>query len=198
MGALERLYAAMEPLRLYALHRNSLVDRELMAYCAGFALLEERMEDIRRMAFIQTARGEELARYEYLVGLVTRPEADDETRRRHVLYRMGAAADDFSREGMVNAIRVLGMEAELVEDIPREALEVRCLEIADPALDLDRLKSGVLAVLPAHLEIVFDIGEMTWDMFDETGIDWDDFDRVRFTWTEFDINGHNLLKGSGD
>lgn len=193
---LTRMVEALRPLGLYRLENGSLVDRELAAYEAAFAVAEELLAEIRRQAFVQTAEGEALSRHEKLVGLAPRPELDDETRRTLVLYRLGVAPLDFTLEGMRGSIRAAGMEAELDEDFSGEALTVRCAEMIDPSLDLDRLKAGVQTVLPAHLLTEFDIGNLTWDMLEATGVEWDGWDREDMTWNEFDINGHKLFGNS--
>lgn len=192
--ALEGIYRALAPLRLYRLEENSLIDRELAAYEAAFAPVEKRMEEAGRQGAVQTASGEALARHERLVGLTPRLTLEEKTRRELVLYRMGAAPFDFSREGMLSSIRAAGMEAEIREDPAGEEIAVRCLGVIDATLDLDSLKAGVRTVLPAHLPAEFDFGELTWEMLEETGITWDDWDGADMTWTEFDLNGIGINK----
>jgi len=50
-------------------------------------------------------------------------------------------------------------------------------------------------MLPAHLKAEYDIGVMTWDMFDALDPDWDLWDSEDFTWSYFDMDGHNLFAG---
>lgn len=192
-AALEGLYAELAPLRIYKLRTGSLIDQELAVYGAAFAMVEQRLEEIRRASGVQTADGEALALHEALVGLTPRDGLDIETRRSLVLYRLGAAPLDFTCEGIRNAIRAAGMEAKLTEDPGGEALVVHCVRVLDASLDLDGMKRAVRAVLPAHLEVEFDMGELTWDMFDGGGIDWDRWDAADMTWGDFDLNGHSLL-----
>lgn len=194
MGSLEGLYEALEPLRLYALHRDGLVDRELSAYGAGFSILEDAIRETWSQAFVQTAAGPQLDRHEKMVGLLPRGELDDETRRALVLYRMGYAPFDFNREGMLSSIRACGMEAEIAEDPENETVTVRCVDIIDKSLDLDRLKNVVRTVLPVHLEADFDTGELTWNMLEAAGADWTAWDAKNFTWNEFDLDGHTIFQ----
>lgn len=187
------LYEALAPLRLYRLRENSLIDRELAAYGAAFLVAEQLLSDAARQAFVQTADSDVLARYEELVGLAPRDGMDVDARRLLVLYRLGAAPFDFHYEGMVNSVRATGMEAEIVENPAGESILVRCLGIVDASLDLDAMKRSVRAVLPAHLICEFEMGELTWDLFDGSAIDWDSFDNTGMTWGDFDLNGHKWL-----
>lgn len=173
--AVDALYEALAPLKLYALEQDSLVDKELAAYGAGFSLVEELLADIEAQAFIHTTTGESLARHEQLVGLVPQPGSDLETRRSLVLYRLGVAPHDYTLSGLTSSIRAAGMEALITELPESESLRVRCERLIDTTMDLERLLDSVESMLPAHLEILFDIGEMTWDMFDSYGAAWTDW-----------------------
>lgn len=196
-AAVQNIYTALAPLRLYALNSGGLIDSELAAYDAAFAVVEQLLDEVLARAFVQTASGEALARYEKLVGLSPRQKLADATRRELVLYRLAVAPFDFHREGMASSIRAAGMEAELVEHPAAEALTVRCREILDPSLDLDSLTASVRAMLPAHLAAEIDIGSLTWDRFDAADPDWDDWDAADMTWTAFDLDGHNIFTEQG-
>lgn len=47
-------------------------------------------------------------------------------------------------------------------------------------------------MLPAHLEVEFDIGVLTWEMFEAIGLDFAAWDSRDFTWEWFDLNGEKL------
>lgn len=193
MAALDNLYEALEPLRLYALHTHSLVDRELAVYGKALSGVEELAADLMRQTFVQTATEEDLARHEKLVGLVERQNAQLDARREMVLYRMGVAPQDYTVAGLTASIRTAGMVARLEEHPREESLLVHCQELLDQSVDLDWLKREVAAMLPAHVEFQFDIGVMTWDLFDTGDVSWDHWDATGMTWTEFDIHGHEKL-----
>ena len=57
---------------------------------------------------------------------------------------------------------------------------------------LDEVKRQVLKMLPAHLEAEFDIGVLTWEMFEGFGLDFSGWDARDFTWEWFDLNGEKL------
>lgn len=187
------LYERLKPLKIYALNRNSLIDCELAAYEVAFSLLDSALEDIRAQAFVQTADGEGLRLHEKLVGLQERPGLGLDTRRALVLYRRSIAPFDFNLEGMLSSIRGAGMEAEIIENRAGEGLKIISKNLIDDFADLDSVKASLFKMLPAHLECEFDIGFLTWDMFDGENVSWDDWDALNFTWEQFDIDADKLF-----
>jgi len=99
------LYTLLEPLGLYKLRQNSLIDAELAAYGAGLSLVEQALEELHAQAFVQTAYGEGLLRHEKLVGLQERGGVALHTRRQLVLYRLSTSPFDFTLEGMHGSVR---------------------------------------------------------------------------------------------
>lgn len=187
------LYERLEPLKLYALRQNSLIDCELAAYEEGFSMFNEALDEILHQAFVQTATGNGLSLHEKLVGLHERPSVSLETRRTLVLYRRSIAPFDFNLSGMISSILAVGMEAEIIENYDNESLKIISKKLIDDFFDLDSVKASLFTMLPAHLEAEFDIGFMTWDMFDSCGIIWDEWDEKDFTWEEFDVHADNLF-----
>lgn len=192
-NAINAIYEALRPLRLYRLGQDSGIDHELMAYEVAFAAAAAALDQLERQAFVQTATGSALALHEKLVGLTPRDTLGDDARRDLVLYRMGTAPFDFTLRGMVNSVRAAGMEATILEDVPGEHLTVRCVRIVDQSLELDELTASVRKVLPAHLDVTFDIGDLTWDMFEAGDVAWERWDATGMTWGDFDLNGHNIF-----
>lgn len=187
------LYARLEPLRIYALGQNSLIDCELAAYETAFSMLRQALDGIPSDAFVQTATTRGLALHEKLVGLHDRPGVSLDARRALVLYRMSVAPFDFNLSGMISSILAAGLEAEIIEDYKNERLKIISRNLIDDFYDLDALKTAVFTMLPAHLEAEFDIGFMTWDMFEDYNITWDDWNSMDFTWEQFDIDADKLF-----
>jgi len=148
---------------------------------AAFSLVEQRLEELRAQAFVQTAYGEGLLRHEKLVGLQERGSVDLDTRRALVVYRLSTSPYDFTLEGMVRSVRAAGMEAEITENFPDESLSIISKRLIDDFTDLDAVKASLDTMLPAHLKAEYDIGVMTWDMFDALDPDWDLWDSEDFT-----------------
>lgn len=187
------LYDRLKPLKIYALEKSSLIDCELAAYETAFALINATIEDVRAQAFVQTATGDGLRLHEKLVGLQERPGLSLDTRRALVLYRRSIAPFDFNLEGMLSSMRGAGMEAEIIEDYTGERLKIISRNLIDDFVDLDSVKASLLTMLPAHLECEFDIGFLTWDMFEGKDILWEEWDSLDFTWEQFDIDADKIF-----
>ena len=57
---------------------------------------------------------------------------------------------------------------------------------------LDQMKRHVYAMLPAHLEVILDIGSLTWLLFDLKNLSFSHLDSLDFTWEWFDLHGEEL------
>jgi hypothetical protein len=182
------LYQKLEPLKLYALGAQSLVDAELQAYGSAFAELENEFERVHAQAFVQTSTGEGLSKHEQVVGLSSRSYLDDESRRALVLYRKSVAPFDYTLTGMQNSIGAAGMRADIIQNYDQESLTIVSHGLIDSFLALEDVKASLSKMLPAHLEIVLDMGSITWDMLELMVTDWNYWDSKDFTWEQFDID----------
>lgn len=191
--SLGRMTALLAPLHLYRLGQQSLIDAELAAYAAAFTPVEERLGEISRQAFVQTADGDALRRYESLVGLPERSDVAAERRRELVLYRLGVAPFDFTAAKMLDTVRAAGIEARILEMPEEEALSVQTKDLIDPTLNMDIARMRLETLLPAHLEWELDFGTLTWDMFDEAAPNWNRWDSLDFIWEDFDTSGHRIF-----
>jgi hypothetical protein len=180
-------------LRLYNLRSGSLVHAELAAYDEVFILLEEMLAGILRDAFVQTAQGEALRRFETLVGLPARSDVSAANRRELVIYRMSVAPYDFTAVKMLNSVRAAGVEAEIIEDAQNERLHVNSHALIDPTLTIELARERLEALLPAHLEWELDFGFTTADDFDSLDLTWNELDAFDLAWQEADTFFSNLV-----
>ena len=90
------------------------------------------------------------------------------------------------------ALLAAGLEAALQEEFSRRLIRVTDARIIGGYQTLDEVKPQVRRMLPAHLEVEFDIGILTWEMFEGFGLDFAAWDRRDFTWEWFDLNGDKL------
>ena len=176
----ESMVALLDPLRLYDLSPGSFVSRELMAYAAGLALFRQRLEQCRDDLFLVTCSLERLAR------------TDEASRREMAAVKLSIGEGDFTPEGIRRSLLAAGLEAELEEDFSQRLIRVTDARIIGGYQTLDEVKAQVRRMLPAHLEVEFDIGVLTWEMFEAIGLDFAAWDSRDFTWEWFDLNGEKL------
>jgi len=179
MTSLEKLYEMLAPLRLYALGRGSLIDAELAAYGAGFAIVEDALRRAESAAHISFADGGALDLHEAAVGLPNRAGVCDQVRRELILRRLGGPFPA-TRAGTEEALGSCGLIDPQIEERDG-ALLVSVAGIA-PGMTADQAWELALRVLPAHLP-VFALGQ-SWDEWDGAAKTWDERDALQRSWTE--------------
>ncbi len=190
--AFEGMLNTLGPMKLYDLSEGSLIWCELAAYEAGFSVIREKLEKLWADSFIQTCTQERLAQWERLLRLPSRSSASLENRREIVGYKLAVAPGDYYLEGMTRSIRAAGLDAQIVEDPPMGPLTLTGASSAGGFDSLDQMKRHVYAMLPAHLEVILDIGSLTWLLFDLKNLSFSHLDSLDFTWEWFDLHGEEL------
>lgn len=190
-AGLVSMTALLDPLRLYDLSEGSHIFRELQAYAAGLELFRQRLERCRDDLFLATCSLERLARWEELLDLPV-ARSGEASRREMAAVKLSLGEGDFTPEGIRRSLLAAGLEAALQEEFSRRLIRVTDARIIGGYQTLDEVKQQVRRMLPAHLEVEFDIGILTWEMFEGFGLDFAAWDRRDFTWEWFDLNGDKL------
>ena len=190
-AGLASMTALLDPLRLYDLSEGSHIFRELQAYAAGLELFRQRLERCRDDLFLATCSLERLARWEELLDLPV-ARSGEASRREMAAVKLSLGEGDFTPEGIRRSLLAAGLEAALQEEFSRRLIRVTDARIIGGYQTLDEVKQQVRRMLPAHLEVEFDIGILTWEMFEGFGLDFAAWDCRDFTWEWFDLNGDKL------
>lgn len=190
-AGLASMTALLDPLRLYDLSEGSHIFRELQAYAAGLELFRQRLKRCRDDLFLATCSLERLARWEELLDLPV-ARSGEASRRKMAAVKLSLGEGDFTPEGIRRSLLASGLEAALQEEFSRRLIRVTDARIIGGYQTLDEVKQQVRRMLPAHLEVEFDIGILTWEMFEGFGLDFAAWDRRDFTWEWFDLNGDKL------
>lgn len=194
MTCRESFYRLLSSLKLYRLGCKSLIDAEIESYLAGFEMVEQSLRDLWHSAFIMTSDSQQLSRFERLLGLCVNTDLPLENRRLMALWRMSVGPNDFHEEGILQAIRSAGLDAELVCSPPHQ-VTIKGLRFLGDFSSLDEIARAIDAFLPAHLDVVLDVGLMTWQDFDGLDKTWQQLDEMDLTFQSFDLG--NLLPKTG-
>lgn len=195
-NSITNCYQLLRPLHLYALSGNTLVDAELAAYDAGFALVEDALNTLVRETLIQTATGYGLSLREQIMGLWLRRANSNEKRRELLLYRLSVAPNDYNLVGMHSSMRAAGLNAKIVEDIPNERIRIIEDGYISDFENIDAVLEDIRHMMPAHLDADFEIGNYTWAEFETACVICDEFDAKDVTWGKLDIDGATIFGGS--
>ena len=164
-----------------------------MAYAAGLALFRQRLEQCRDDLFLATCSLERLARWEELLDLPV-ARTDEASRREMAAVKLSIGEGDFTPEGIRRSL-LAGCRSGSGTGrgfLPAADPGHRCPDhrrLPDPGRSQG---PGAGRMLPAHLEVEFDIGVLTWEMFEAIGLDFAAWDSRDFTWEWFDLNGEKL------
>ena len=178
---------------IYSLEEGGLVEAELLSYAAVLEDLECLLTDTAREAIPLTAQNSGLVAYEELLGQDP-ADLSVQKRRDMIVYALSMQPKDFDKQGILRALRSLGIETEILEQPLEERITVKITEFSGNIHDYDKLREDARGILPAHLEIIFEMSSFTWDEFDAKDLTWDEFEANSFTWDEFEINGSQLQK----
>jgi len=64
---------------------------------------------------------------------------------------------------------------------------IRFVDTAGVPPNLEDLKKAVRAVVPAHLEIIYEFNYFLWSDLDALGWTWDELDTLNLTWDELEV-----------
>ena len=192
MNSKQRLYRLLSPLKLYSLRGNTLVDAELASYLAVMQIVEQKLRQLYSGLFVALADGQQLKRWERMVGIPIKENVSLEERRRMVLERLSVTPQDFTKEGLQKALASAGIQVE-IQELPQEG-KIRIISkgITGGHFTLDEVKQAINRFLPSHLTTEFDIGSLTWEMFDQKDYTFAQWDGKGATWEYFDLNGEML------
>lgn len=188
-------YRLLRPLRLYSLVGGTLVDAELAAYDAGFALAEGGLDELEAESFVQTAAGYGLALREEMMQLWLRPQSGPEKRRELLLHRLSVTPNAYSVAGLTGSVRAAGLNAQVLEDIANGRIRIIEDGYIGDFETVDALKEDVRRMLPAHLEADFEIGNFTWDQFAAADVTCAECDAKDVTWSKLDLDGEAIFGG---
>ncbi len=190
---METLRGLMRSTRLYSLEEGGLVEAELLSYASVLEEIERALASTAQEAIPLTAADSGLLAYEEVLGQ-DRNGLPVDKRREMIVYALSMQPKDFDKQGIVRALRSLGIETEITEQTAEERITVKITEFSGNIRDYDKLREDARGILPAHLEIVFEMSSFTWDEFDAKDLTWDGFEANSFSWDEFEINGSQLQK----
>ena len=179
MNSLTSMKDALQPLGLYNLGEDSFISRELSCYAQFLDEVREAIDSLLTEGFLQTAGEEGIARMEALAGARQPEEMELEKRREMLLYRFAHRPDDFNREGMLRGLAALGLTAQITENFGAEQLILSDdTAFSDPAQYL-RIRRD--------LEVLFNLGTLTWTVFQGKDFTWNQWNSQNLNWMEFEI-----------
>lgn len=167
--------------------RSRVVEDLLQAEGAEFDELRKALDQILDQAFVRTATWG-LDRWEQELGLtVATWQSTTERRDRLASHLRGYGTATISIVKAVAQAYDQGT-VDVVQDHPHYRVILHFVDTRGVPTNLSDLQKAVRAIVPAHLEVVYEFRYTTWDEVDSRGWTWDALDALGLTWDEFETH----------
>lgn len=151
-----------------------------------FDKLRQALDETLNQFFVRTATWG-LDKWEEEIGLPIMPDQLEAERRNKIISRL--------RGYGTATILVVKQVAEaydkgtidVIEDFSCYSITIQFVDTAGIPPNLDDLKAAVRAVVPAHLEILYEFNYFLWDEMDIKAWTWDQLDALALTWEELEV-----------
>lgn len=158
----------------------------LQAEGAEFDKLRQALDETLNQFFVRTATWG-LDRWEEEVGLPVTPNQPEAERRDKIISRLrGYGTATISVVKQVAEAYDKGA-IDIVEDHVAYTITVQFVDTTGVPPNLDDLKAAVRAVVPAHLDILYEFNYFLWDEWDKKQETWDQFDSLALTWDQLEV-----------
>ena len=194
MNSLENMYTLLKPTGLYRLDGESLVSHELSAYAAALDFMERRLGEMLEACFIATAGEDGLESFEKLFGLRGHGTLAYDDRRNMLLSMYALPGEDSTKQGITDALRGIGLYADIEENPAEERLYIACHEYHGRFINHNMLALRAESVLPAHLAATLSFDFFTWDMAEGYELSFDGWDYPDYTFDQLENLGNRIIE----
>lgn len=144
------------------------------------------LDETLNQFFVNTATWG-LDRWEEELGLPVTPNQPEAERRDKIISRLrGYGTATISVVKQVAEAYDKGA-IDIVEDHVAYTITVQFVDTTGVPPNLDDLKAAVRAVVPAHLDILYEFNYFLWDEWDKKQETWDQFDSLALTWDQLEV-----------
>lgn len=151
-----------------------------------FDKLRQALDETLNQFFIRTATWG-LDRWEEEVGLPVTPDQPESERRDKIISRLrGYGTATISVVKQVAEAYDNGA-IDIIEDHSAYTITVRFVDTTGVPPNLDDLKAAVRAVVPAHLDILYEFNYFLWDELDKKLWTFDQLDSLALTWNALEV-----------
>lgn len=184
----DNILALLAPLNLYNLSPESNVYKEILVYSHALESVLGSLDNLLNESFVQTAKDEGLHLREQLLDLSSDLSVSIDDRRNQILHALAIHPKNFNTLGIINSLKSIGLDASISEDPKDESLTISTKIPPSYSERLSKIKSDIFKMLPAHLEILLNLGtSATWCNIENTlnsGIS----EKQNISWDELEAN----------
>lgn len=181
----ESMVNSLTPLQIYNISQGSLVNAELLSYCAALDDLEGELDGLLKEMFITTAESYGIENYEKIWG-APRNDLPLEKRKEMILKRLSTNYDDFSLAAMEEFLLSLNMDARIIENPADYQVYVDCNKTVYTKAQRKWIEREIKNFFPAHLHVYVDFRTIDWDDLDALKRIYNNIDNLRYTWDDIE------------
>lgn len=158
----------------------------LQAGGSEFDKLRQALNETLNQFFVNTAAWG-LDRWEEELGLPITPDQPEAERRDKIISRLRGygTATLYVVKNVAEAYDKGAID--IVEDHAAYTITIQFVDITGVPPNLDDLKAAVRAVVPAHLDILYEFNYFLWQEWDAKNETWDAFDALALTWDQLEV-----------
>ena len=120
-----------------------------------------------------------------MLGLLVNKDQNISQIQNQLIYALSSKPDNFNKIGIENSLKALGFDCIIKETPQDESITISFKDKNFKPQNISLFKDLVSKMLPAHLELVFDINsEISWSQLENTTID----TNQEFSWEDFSTN----------
>ncbi len=179
----ENIANFLGPLSIYDLTEGSSTDKEISVYSKFLQNINDQIDDLLKEIFVQTSENYGLKIKANLLDIDI-SEDNLQTKREKILLSMSSNHSHFNKTNILKYLKSMGLNCEIEETI-KESKEDIIISFKDQILDYQKInsfKEQVSRMLPAHLNIIFDLeNKITWADLENVSFEQEQF----FSWDNF-------------
>lgn len=185
MESINLFISKLKPLGLYNLNQGTLIYAELASYAVALDVIYDKLEEIEKEMFVDTAESYGLTLREKAFGY-KRSNVSMAVRREMLNYRSSITSNNFNKEKIKDALVASGIDGYIIE-VPSEYLmHINCLNVIDTEVSNEEAESRAKKFMPAHVETIFDFRPLQWSYIDNMDLTFEEMDSNDLTWNEID------------
>lgn len=148
--------------------------------------VRDALDEILAQFYIQTATWN-LERWEDELGIPPNPAMTDSERRQRLIDHL--TGYDTCDAALIKTIaaKYENGEIEVIEDFAGYIVIIRFVGTKGQPPNLSQLQDAIRNIVPAHLDLQYELTYLTWEELDAAGKTWDQFDALGLTWDQLEV-----------
>ena len=148
----------LDPLLIYDLKEGSMTDKEISVYSKFLQSISDKIDELLNESIIQTAKSYGLSNKLMLLPIKIGDNDSLNTQRQKLINMLSLSSNNFNKTDIITVLKSIGLECDIIENKKEETITVSSKNKDIDQKEVKIFKELLSKMLPAHLDIIFDIG----------------------------------------